>query len=593
MNTRLFLVASLLLSIVTAAFAQEPGPLGRGGQGPFPGGRGGRFGGIPPRDNIQPTGTAKISGRVVSADTGTPLRRAHIRLTSPDARINRNATTDSDGRFEILSLPASRYRLYVSKAGYVTLEYGQARPFETGKPLDIAAGQSLEKIDFGLPRGSVITGRITDEFGEAVTDVQVQAMRYQFVNGERQLVNAGRMSTTDDLGQFRIFGLMPGEYVVRASMRTNPNPALAEPDAAAEVSSGYPGTYYPGVADVGQAQAVTVALGQELSSIAFSLVPAKLSRISGTVTSSNGRPLASAMVLLRAAGAGGAVRLNIGGGSPVRQDGTFRLTNVPPGDYVLNVQQRPRDLQNLQSINLGDLEFASVPLSVSGDIDGLSVVTTTGVSVPGRVVFQETTGQRPTARGIQITATAPTGDGSLMMAFAGRALGAGRVNNDGTFELRGLAGPQHIRAAGLPTGWAVKSMSLDGVDITDAPFDFKPGMSVTGLVITLTDRVTEITGSVRDSRGQAVADYVLVLFPENDALWGAQSRYVATTRPNQNGTFSITGLPPARYLAVALPSLENGLQNDVALLAQLRGRARSVTLAEGQKLSLNLEMAPP
>ena len=122
------------------------------------------------------------------------------------------------------------------------------------------------------------------------------------------------------------------------------------------------------------------------------------------------------------------------------------------------------------------------------------------------------------------------------MAMAGRALGVGRVNNDGTFELRGLAGPQLIRARGLPTGWAVKSISLDGTDITDAPFDFKPGTRFTGLVVTLTDRITEISGAVRDSRGQPVTDYVLVVFPEDAKLWGAQSRHVATSRPNQNGS---------------------------------------------------------
>lgn len=583
MYVRLFLTAFLALAIVDAAFAQEPGPLGRGG---------GRFGGMPPRDIDQPpTGTARITGRVVSSETGTPIRRAQIRITSRDARINRDATTDSDGRFEILLLPASRYRLHVSKAGYVALEYGQARPFEAGKPLDISTGQSLEKIDFSLPRGSVITGRITDEFGDPVTDVQVQAMRYQFANGERQLMNAGRVSTTDDIGQYRIFGLMPGDYVVRGSLRTNPNAAMASPNAP-EAPSGYPGTYYPGVADVAQAQAVTVALGQELTSIAFSLVPARLSRISGTVMSSDGRPLTGAVVVLRAAGAGGPARLNIGGGSPVRPDGTFRLTNVPPGEYILDVQQRPRDIQNLQNINLSELEFASVPVSVSGDIDGLALVTTAGVSVSGRVVFQGTNAQKATARGIQVTATAPSGMGSLIMAFAGRALGVGRVNNDGTFELRGLAGPQLIRAGGLPAGWAVKGISLDGVDITDAPFDFKPGMNAAGLLVTLTDRVTEISGTVRDSKGQAVADYVLVVFPENDKFWGAQSRYVATARPNQNGSFSVTGLPPARYLAAVVPSLENGMQNDVALLAQLRARAENFTLAEGQTLNLNLEMAP-
>jgi hypothetical protein len=583
----------LMVALATPSVAQPqaPGPPGRaGGQGPLPGGRGGgRFGGIPPRDNAAAaTGTAKISGRVVAADTGSPIRRAQININSRDAQFGRSVATDSDGRYEIAALPSGRYRLFVSKAGYVALEYGQARPFEAGRPIDIVEEQMLDKIDFSLPRGSAITGRITDEFGDPVTDVQVQALRYQSVNGERQLVDAGRTAQTDDLGAYRIFGLMPGDYIVRASMRPN----MQGPRSADTEQTGYPGTYYPGVSDVSQAQTVTAVLGQELSSIAFPLVPARLSRVSGTVIGSDGRPLAGAMVMIRARGAGlGALRMNFigGGGNQVRPDGSFQLTNVPPGDYVLDVQQRPQ-ARNLQELGGVQLEFASMPITVaSGDIDNLTLVTTPGVTVSGKVVFQ---GQAPPKTGMQVMAVAPSGGSSpIGMLINAKALGAGRVSQDGTFELRGLAGPQLIRVQGMPAGWALKSVTLGGIEVSDAPYDFKPGNNVTGLLITLTDRLSEITGSVRDARGQQLADYVIVAFSEDSKLWGAQSRFVQTTRPNQNGTFSLKGLPPGRYLAAVVPSLENGLQNDPAVLEQLRPRAQNFSLTESQTLNLNLEMA--
>ena len=595
MNTMLRMCSAAVLVAVlgapVAAQPQGPGPLGRGGQAPLPGGRGGRFGGMPPRDDAPaPTGTAKISGRVVAADTGSPIRRAQININSRDAQFNRSIATDSEGRYELAALPAGRYRLFVNKAGYVALEYGQARPFEAGKPLDITAGQLLDKIDFSLPRGSAITGRITDEFGDPITDVQVEALRYQFANGERQLVSAGRSSQTDDLGGYRIFGLMPGDYVVRASMRPNMGPG---PRNAETEPTGYPGTYYPGVADVGQAQTVTAGLGQEVSSIGFPLVPARLSRISGMVMGSDGRPLAGAMVMIRARGSNalGALRMNMIGNAnnQVRNDGTFQMTNVPPGDYMLDVQQRPQNIRNLQDLNLSQLEFASMPISVSGDIEGLTIVTTPGVTVSGRLAYQ---GQSPPKQNAQVMAVPPSGGPSPIGALISvKALGSGRVNQDGTFELRGIAGPQMIRVQPMPAGWALKSITLDGTDITDTPHDFKPGNNVTGLIVTLTDRLSEITGSVRDGRGQPVADYVLVVFPENPALWGPQSRYVQTTRPNQNATFSLKGLPPGRYLAAVVPALENGIQNDPAVLEQLRPRAHRFSLAEGQTLNLNLEMA--
>jgi hypothetical protein len=596
MSMLLRLASAVLLTAAFAvpAAAQLQGPAGRGGQGPFPGGRGGRFGGLPPRDNVEvPTGTARISGRIVAADTGSPLRRAQITINSRDAQFNRSVTTDGDGRYEIALLPAGRYRLFVDRAGYVALEYGQARPFEAGKPLDITAGQVLERIDFSLPRGSAITGRITDEYGDPVTDVQVQAMRYQFVNGECQLVSAGRAAQTDDLGAYRIFGLMPGDYIVRASMRPN----LARASQAADVEpTGYPGTYYPGVADIGQAQVVTAALGQELSSIGFPLVPARLSRVSGTVNGSDGRPLVGAMVMRRPRGAGmGAVRMNLianAGSSRVRSDGSFQLTNVPPGDYVLDVQQRPQNLRNLAD-GLSQLEFASTPLSVSGsDVDNLVITTTPGITVSGRVAYQGQSAPK-TTQTLQVTAVPPAGGPSpIGMLISAKALGGGRVGQDGTFQLRGIAGPQIIRVQGVPVGWALKSVTIDGADITDAGFDFRPGHDINGLVVTLTDRLSEVTGNVRDGRGQPVADYVLVAFPEDAKLWGGQSRYVQTTRPNQNGTFSLKGLPPGRYLAAVVPALENGLQNDPAVLEQLRPHGRTFSLAEGQVLNLNLEMAP-
>jgi hypothetical protein len=596
MNTvlRFAAAAVLLLTLTTAADAQAPGPGrgGRGGQGPLPGGPGGRgrLGGIPPRDNAEmPKGTAKISGRVIAADTGTAIRRAQININSRDANFNRVVATDSDGRYELTALPAGRYRLFVNKAGFVALEYGQARPFEAGKPLDMAAGQVLEKVDFSLPRGSAITGRVTDEYGDPITDVQVEALRYQFVNGERQLVNAGRASQTDDLGAYRIFGLMPGDYVVRASMRPNMPPG---PRAADTEPTGYPGTYYPGVTDVTQAQTVTAALGQEVSSIGFPLVPARLSRISGTVMASSGQPLVGAAVIIRARGSNalGALRMNIIGnaGGQVRNDGSFQLTNVPPGDYTIDVQQRPQNIRNLQDLNLSQLEFASMPVSVSGDIDNLTIVTTPGVTVTGRVAYQ---GQAPPKQNVQVTA-APLAGGpaSIGALISAKALGGGRVNQDGAFELRGIAGPQMIRVQAMPTGWALKSITLEGVDITDTGYDFRPGNNVTGIVITLTDRLTEFTGNVRDARGQPVADYVLVVFPEDAKLWGAQSRFVQTSRPNQNGTFNIKGLPPGRYLSAVVPALENGSQNDPAVLEQLRPRARGFSLTEGQMLNLNLEI---
>ena len=180
--------------------ATTPGQgAGPGAARPQPGSR------TPPRaaraTNPEPgRGTAVIRGQVVAADSGTPIRRAQVRVSGVGMRDSRLATTDAQGRFEVRELVAGRYTLTASKGGFVTLQYGQRRPAESGMPLEVGDAQTLDRLIVALPRGSVIGGRITDEFGEPVVNAAVSAWRYAFVGGTRRLVRAGARDTTDDQG---------------------------------------------------------------------------------------------------------------------------------------------------------------------------------------------------------------------------------------------------------------------------------------------------------------------------------------------------------------------------------------------------------
>ncbi|HEV3139958.1 MAG TPA: carboxypeptidase-like regulatory domain-containing protein, partial [Vicinamibacterales bacterium] len=247
---------------------------------PVPGVQAGGGAPMPPRDPNAPrkTGTAVLRGRVVAADSGQPLRKAQVRISSPELRENRLATTDVDGKYDFKELPAGRYTLSVSKGSYVSLQYGQMRPFEPGKPLEIQDGQTIEKVDFALPRGSVVTGRIVDEFGEPATDVMVTLQRYQNMSGRRRLVGAGRPGTTNDIGEFRLFAIPPGQYYLSATMR---NMSMSPFDSTDD-RSGYAPTYFPGTPNVAEAQRVTVAVGQTITDLNMALIPTKLARVSGT-----------------------------------------------------------------------------------------------------------------------------------------------------------------------------------------------------------------------------------------------------------------------------------------------------------------------
>jgi len=280
-------IVVMMLAISAAAFAQGgggiPQPQGAAGRGQRP------MRAMPQRADA-PRGTSIIRGQIVAADTGSPIRRAQVRINAPDVRESRVAATDQQGRFEIKELPAGRYTMMASKGGFVSLQYGQRRPSESGTPIELGDGQTLEKITIALPRGSVLGGRITDEFGEPVANASVTAMRYGYVGGARRMMPGGQNSrdTTDDQGQFRLFGLPPGDYFVSATLRTGGQEVT---DPMGELS-GYAATYYPGTTNVAEAARITLAVSQENTGISFGLIATKLVRVSGQVLTSVPAPTA-------------------------------------------------------------------------------------------------------------------------------------------------------------------------------------------------------------------------------------------------------------------------------------------------------------
>jgi protocatechuate 3,4-dioxygenase beta subunit len=289
----------------------------------------------PPRDTraVGAAGSAVIRGRVVAADSNRPVSLATISASAPQLRESRSISTNSEGRYEIRNLPAGRYTLTVSRSGYLTLQYGQRRVLELGTPLDIANGQVIDDIDFILPRMSVITGRLTDEEGEPVAGARVFAAEAVTVQGSIRLSTFDGNAATDDSGAYRITGLSPGRYAVLADTM---GASWTSRDGGVTRTQGYAATYFPGVTNPGAARVVAVGLGEEAGNIDFSVAPARLATISGTLVDSSGRPITNAAVaVVRTAGAaiGGFSGARMAG--PTREDGAFTLANLPPGEITL------------------------------------------------------------------------------------------------------------------------------------------------------------------------------------------------------------------------------------------------------------------
>ena len=312
---------------------------------------------------ISRTGTAVVRGRVVDAQDDRPLRRVRISLTAPGIPPQQAiaVSTDADGRYEFTELPAHAFSMTAQRSGFLPLRFGQRRPGEQGKVLDVGEGQVIEGINFALPRMSVISGRVTDDLGEPIAGVWVAAMRSMWWQNRRQLGAEGRFATTDEEGEYRLIGLTAGTYVVVA--RTLEKWTV---DASGrEETMSYAPSYFPGVADLSQASRVTVSTGQELTNTDFSIVPGRAASISGTAVDSHGQPLGSVILAHRFPGGPGGGIVGGAGNAAVAKDGTFTVANAPPGEYMLQAT--------------GPQETAIMPISVNSvDIDNVLLTTSAG-----------------------------------------------------------------------------------------------------------------------------------------------------------------------------------------------------------------------
>ena len=498
----------------------------------------------------QPTGSAAIVGRVTAADTGAPLRQAIVSAVSTIG-FPREVLTDDRGQFELRDLDAGTWQLTVSRNGYISRKFGQTRPFGPSKPVVLATGQQLT-VQMPLTRASAIVGRVFDEWGEPVTAARVTVLRPVMVRQRRYLEPIGEGDSTDDTGSFRLHSLPAGEYYVAASSR------LAPPDSVVQTTLSP--TFYPGTADFGAAQKVRVGAGAEAVAD-FALVAARTARVSGFVTGSNGRAADAFISLTSEAGELGTTA---GAGGVTREDGSFTLADIAPGTYTLAAELR----SGVSSIS----EVGTVVVTVNGvDVEGVTVATAKPGSVRGRIVADAGV-KRPLPDGIDVYAQPRRPGAQNTFATA-----------SGTeFDLTTPPGPFTVEV-GVPDGWAVKSLSLGGIDASDLAVDIG-GEQAVPLTVVLTDRTTEVSGTV--SKTAASPAYVVV-FPADSGTW--TPRRIRRAETDARGRFRILGLPPGdRYLAVAVRDLDDGQELDPEFLQQVQPTATAFDLPPETRRTVDL-----
>ncbi|HJR60557.1 MAG TPA: carboxypeptidase-like regulatory domain-containing protein [Vicinamibacterales bacterium] len=560
-------MCALLLCLLLATDAPAGGAQGviGGGVGSVPQ--------APPRDpRAKPaTGSGSIAGRVTAADTGDPMRRALVNLNG--LQRPRSTYTDFEGRYQFTSLPPGSYNIFVNpgsyRAGYQPTAYGASGtglgPMTRPKPIELADGQRVDNVDVALQRTGVIAGRVTDAEGGPAARVQVGAWRVLPGTEPSQAGSA----QTDDLGQFRLFNLAPGDYFVMA----NPPHGGSQADVEGE-SVGFAPTYAPGTPVRSEAMRLRVARGAQVSAD-IRLVETRVYSVSGTIVSSRGEPLShSSVMLMRAEGSAPTF------GTGVSPAGAFTIHNVPPGAYELVARYAPARAPGtvVDGPEQGQ-EFASVKIEVGTmDVDGVVLVTRPGATVTGEIVFEDAPRE-----GGRVNLNVQATERRMFM-------GAPAVEvKENTFTLRNVFTDVVIRgAAGGGPAWGLKAVRLRGKDITDVPTTFTSADSG-HLEVVFTAQAPALEGVVTDDAGKPVEDASIVIFGHDPSTWRPQSSYYRRGRVMKGGKFLITGLREGRYYAVAVPpDLMMNAQPTTEMLESLSKVATAVTLNQGERRPVDL-----
>jgi hypothetical protein len=350
----------------------------------------------PPSNTSTPAATGAISGVVKSGATGRPIAGAVAELRfgsqiapGPLARIQRQLT-DAQGRFVFRDLPPGPgYMVSATRAGFVKAEFGQSVMFGPTGTITLSEGQWFSQADILMWRPGAIMGRVSDERGDPVVETVVRVLARQYVAGQLKLLS-GTAARTDDRGEYRIAGLLPGRYLVVVPSAQNtlpvdfvpdgftraPSPGMAaenllmgfsqvnpRTDAGLDLDPAhrliignhpappmqngrplaYPTTFHPGVTSPASATPIEIALSEERRGVDIVLQPVPAVRVSGRLEGSN-EPVAGTPLRLMPAGLEELASGSESATTLAAADGRFVFLNVPAGSYTLDARRSTTQL---------------------------------------------------------------------------------------------------------------------------------------------------------------------------------------------------------------------------------------------------------
>jgi protocatechuate 3,4-dioxygenase beta subunit len=560
----------------------------------------------PPRDGavaVPPTGTGSITG-VVRNDIGEAVRRA---VVTTSGGLTTSAITDDQGRFVLSGLPAGRFTVTARKPGFAAMSYGASRPNRPGVPVIVTEGQATSALTVTLPRGVVLAGTVYDERGQPLPGVGLMAWEVrESLGGARTLASpatGGIPTMTDDTGAYRIYGLPAGEYTVgtfwafsgstggariptdaeiREAFRSTTTAAPGRTSGAAVAAPdtrryNYAPTYLPDSTDPMAATTVRVAQGETRDGLDLRMPLRVMTVLTGTVSGGDPDTRVS-MSLTRRSRVEALNSSRVWSSEP---DGTFSATDLSPADYTLfaRLQATPSRpaLVAVQDLTIGDAAEIKVALSLEPAPVLKGRVQFEGTPPTPLDIARATVTLVPEVRAAGInspTTVLPTGDLSITDVAPGRA------------RITATMPPP----AGNVPRWMLKTVHANDSDVTDVFFDVPAGAPPT-VTVTFTDKVSELTGRVTDTAGQAVADYFIIVIPADAKYWISGSRRIASARPGSDGAFAFRNLPPGDYRIAATTDLAGGDLADRAALTRLLGESAPVTIAPGEQKVFDIRLA--
>jgi hypothetical protein len=580
-------------------------------------------------------GASTLSGTVVSDDAShTPLGGAIVMISGGGLPLPRSVVTDADGLFTVSNLPTGRFAITATKPPYVPMAYGARRFGRPGTLVSVGAAEHVDHLVVTLPRGAVITGSVRDERAGLAPGVSVAAFRVSATGVLSSTFGPsisprGDAVTTDDRGVYRIFGLPAGDYVVGATfhrifVESIAIPSVEEVDRRfAEVQRGRgpgssSGMTTPSAAPHGQTYAfaptwfsrgglgadpetLTVASGEERL-VDLTIGPVPSGTVEGVIESEGGASLPSVDVALFAhtfalpAAFAGMPTLSV---RPTGANGHFVFTGVTPGQYVLTARSQapfvpkngfvlPGAKQNVSMVPVS----ATIDVTMTGtDISGLSLTLRAGRHFSGRIVYD---GPSPSpAVGAALRVSLLPADPHVRTPSAAAQAGttpSAVVQSDGTFDVADVFPGGYLVSVIGGGAWSARSAMVGGVDALDVPVEFTTNSDVTDVVVTLSNRPSELSGRLQTASGQPATDFSVVVLTTDRTLWRPGARRVQITRPATDGRFDVIGLPSGDYVIAALTDVEPDDLGDPAFLSQLASAGLKVTLAEGEKRVQDLQI---